>query len=54
MDYVPLLKRLRMKYPHATEEELWHGVAFDCYIRSAMCRARSSLRKRPRVLVRFY
>ncbi len=34
MDYVPLLKRLRMKYPHATEEELWHGVAVDCYIRS--------------------
>jgi len=34
MGYVPLLKRLRMKYPHATEEELWHGVAVNCYIRS--------------------
>lgn len=34
MDFGPLLRRLRMKYPDAPEEELWHGIAVDCYIRS--------------------
>lgn len=34
MSYVILLDRLRKKYPDASEEELWDGVALDCYIRS--------------------
>ena len=34
MRYVFLLDRLRKKYPGASEEELWDGVALDCYIRS--------------------
>jgi hypothetical protein len=34
MSYVILLDRLRKKYPDASEDELWDGVALDCYIRS--------------------
>lgn len=34
MSFAFLLDRLRKKYPDASEEELWDGVAFDCYIRS--------------------
>lgn len=36
MNYVPLLKQLRLKYPDATEEELWHGVAVNCYLRTGV------------------